>query len=207
MLPAEPDTGELIERAKQGDGPAFEQLLARHRDRLRHMVSVRIDERLSSRVDPSDVVQEAMVVAAKKFESYLSEPAVPFYPWLRRIAWERLVDLHRRHIVAGKRSVNREKSLGLSGESTMRFAEQLQASDAGPLKRMLRRELHARVRAALAQLNDRDREILVLRHLEQLNSRESAAVLGIREDAAVQRHVRALRRFQRLLAEESQESN
>ena len=98
MQPAQSDTGELIDRAKLGDGSAFEQLLTRHRDRLRHMVSVRIDERLSPRVDPSDVVQEAMVVAAMKFEAYLSEPVVPFYPWLRRIAWERLVDLHRRHI-------------------------------------------------------------------------------------------------------------
>ena len=89
----------------------------------------------------------------------------------------------------------------------MRFADQLQASDAGPLKRMLRQELHARVRAALERLSDHDREILVLRHLEQLSSRESAAVLGIREDAAVQRHVRALRRFQCLLAEDSRESN
>jgi RNA polymerase sigma-70 factor (ECF subfamily) len=204
---ATPDTGELLDRAKHGDDTAFGQLLARHRERLRHMVSVRIDERLSARVDPSDVVQEAMVVAVRKFEAYLREPALPFYPWLRRIAWERLVDLHRRHIVTEKRSVSREKSLGLSNESTMQFADQLKASNLRPLKRMLRRELHARVRAALALLNERDREILVLRHLEQLSSRESAAVLGIREDAAVQRHVRALRRFQRLLPEETRESN
>ena len=107
----------------------------------------------------------------------------------------------------GRLRLLRELSLGLSDESTMRFAEQLKARDDGPLKRMLRRELHARVRAALAALNDRDREILVLRHLEQLSSQESAVVLGIREDAAVQRHVRALRRFHRLLAEDIQESN
>lgn len=202
MLPDDADTNRLIEQARQRDKAAFGELLARHRNRLRQMVAVRIDDRVSARVDPSDVVQEAMAEAAKRFDAYLQEPAVAFYPWLRRIAWERLVDLHRRHIGAEKRSVIRERSLGLSDASTMRFADLLKSKDDGPLKRMLRRELHGRVRTALAELSDNDREILVLRHLEQLSTQEAAAVLGITEKAAVQRHVRALRRFKGILADD-----
>ncbi len=207
MLPDDADTDRLLERARQRDAGAFEELLARHRHRLRQMVAVRMDNRISARVDPSDVVQEAMAEATKRFDAYVQEPVVAFYPWLRRIAWERLVDLHRRHIGAEKRSVTRERSLGLSDASTMRFAELLKARDDGPLKHMLRQELHGRVRAALAELDDNDREILVLRHLEQLNTHECAAVLGITENAAVQRHVRALRRFKRILADDITESH
>src|SRR6266446_3301029 len=108
MTTGPPDTDQLLERAGHGDPSATGQLLERHRDRLRRMVAVRLDRRLAARVDPSDVVQEALAEAAGKLSHYLRERPLPFYPWLRRIAWERLVKLHRRHLYTGMRSVQRE---------------------------------------------------------------------------------------------------
>jgi RNA polymerase sigma-70 factor (ECF subfamily) len=163
------------------------------------MVAVRMDDRLSTRVDPSDVVQETLVVASKQLPAYLRDPPLPLYPWLRQIAWNRLIDLNRRHIQSVKRSVSREASLGLSGTSAIQLAEQLVARESGPAKRALLHEMLGRVRAALTQLSTMDREILILRHLEQLSIAESAAILEITESAAKQRHVRALRRIRRLL--------
>src|SRR6516165_5011523 len=98
MKYADADTDELLERAGSGDTTAREQLLIRHRARLRRMVAVRLDRRLAARVDPSDVVQETLAEAARNLADYLRERPIPFYPWLRRLAWERLVKLHRRHI-------------------------------------------------------------------------------------------------------------
>ncbi len=203
MIPNDPDTTELLARAGNGDGSAVEKLLVRHRGRLRRMVAVRIDDRLSARIDPSDVVQEAMMVAAKKLPQYLREPAVSFYPWLRQIAWERLIDVHRRHLRAGRRSVAREEPAAVSDASAMRLADRLVASGTNPLARLLRDELCTRVRKILEQLGTADREILLLRHLEDLRSVECAEILEISEEAAKKRYLRALQRFRRLLDKET----
>src|SRR5262249_58341596 len=106
----------------RGDDEACQRLLAGHRDRLRHMVAVRLDRRVAARVDPSDVVQEALAEAAARMDDYLRRRPLPFYPWLRRLAWERLVKLHRRHIHAGKRSVTREQTWALPDESACELA-------------------------------------------------------------------------------------
>jgi RNA polymerase sigma-70 factor (ECF subfamily) len=163
------------------------------------MVAVRMDDRLGARVDPSDVVQEALAIAAQRLPEYLRESSLAFYPWLRQIAWSRLVDLHRRHVVASKRSVSREQPMGLSDSSTMQLANWLATSGTGPLKRLVREELRDRVRSAMAQLAAEDREVLLLRHLEDLSYAECAVILGAGEAAAMQRHVRAARRLHRLL--------
>src|SRR3954449_6327982 len=112
-----PDTDQLLASASQGDATARNRLLERHRPRLKRMVAVRLDRRLAARVDPSDVVQEALAEAARLLPGYLQERPVSFYPWLRRLAWERLVKLHRRHVAAGKRSVAREAASALLDES------------------------------------------------------------------------------------------
>ena len=103
------DNDELLERAGRGDAQARADLLARHRERLRRMVALRMDRRLSPRVDPSDVVQDALAEAHRQLPDYLLERPLPFYPWLRQIAWDRLVQQHRRHLHAGRRSVRREE--------------------------------------------------------------------------------------------------
>jgi RNA polymerase sigma-70 factor (ECF subfamily) len=203
----ETDTETLLQRAGQGDRSARELLLARHRNRLRQMIAFRLDRRLAARVDPSDVVQDALTDAARKLSAYLRERPLPFYPWLRRLAWERLLDLHRRHIWAQKRSVTREEgqSLPLTDESALVLAERLLAGGGSPISQLLRAEVQQRVQAMLARLAPRDREILVLRHLEQLSTREMAAVLGISEGAVKTRHLRALQRFRDLLSQEERE--
>jgi RNA polymerase sigma-70 factor (ECF subfamily) len=204
MAPATPDTDQLIEQASQGDRAAGQQLLARHRDRLRKMVRLRMDRRLAARVNPSDVVQEALVDAARKLSDYLRRRPLPFYPWLRRLAWERLVKLHWRHIRAGIRSVTREdKALpALPDESALELARRLVSPGASPSHLLLREELRGRVQTALARLSENDRDVLVLRYLEQLTNADIAAALGISEGAVKMRHLRALERIRALLSGE-----
>jgi RNA polymerase sigma-70 factor, ECF subfamily len=185
MTAHDPDTDVLIDRAKGGDRSARQQLLVRHRDRLRRMISVRMDRRLAARVDPSDVVQEVLTDAAQELSDYLHRRPLPFYPWLRQLAWDRLVELHRKHVRARKRSVTREETgvLDLPDESAVALAARLLDTGSSPSERLLRSELRARVRAALDRLSDRDREVLVIRHLEGLSTREIAAILNISESA------------------------
>src|SRR6478736_5774661 len=117
-----PDTEELLRQAAGGDGPARQQLLARHRDRLRRMVAVRLDRNLAARVDPSDVVQETLADAARRLDDYLRERPMPYYPWLRRLAADRIDKAHRRH-TARRRSVQREEPPPLPNQSAQQLAE------------------------------------------------------------------------------------
>jgi RNA polymerase sigma-70 factor (ECF subfamily) len=162
------------------------------------MVAVRADPRLAARVDPSDVVQEALAEAAAKLDGYLRTRPLPIYPWLRQIAQERLIDLHRRHVQAHRRSVTREEP-ALPDQSALALAERLFARHSSPSARLHRSERRDRVRLALAALPDNDREVLVLRVLEELPTRDIAAVLGISEVAVRSRQVRALERLKNLL--------
>jgi RNA polymerase sigma-70 factor (ECF subfamily) len=195
------DTDDLLRRAERGDKRAIERLFVKHLGRLRKMIAVRMDRRLAARVDPSDVVQEALAEAVRKMPAYLRNRRVAFYPWLRQIAWERLVRLHGQHIHAGRRSVRREQPLEgeLSEESAVDLAGRLAASGTSPSRRMVRDEVRRRVREGLDQLAARDREVLVLRYMEQLSTAEIAAVLGITEGAVKTRHFRAIERLHRLL--------
>jgi RNA polymerase sigma-70 factor (ECF subfamily) len=204
---ANPDIDDLIEQASEGDDRARRQLLARHRRRLRRMVACHLDRRVAARVDPSDIVQEALAEAARRLDDYLRERPLPFYPWLRRLAWERLVKAHRAHLARAKRSVRREEPgvLGLPDESVAELAQRLASSASSPSRHALRVERQGRVRAALALLSEADREVLVLRYLEQLPLREVAAVLGVGESAVKMRHLRALERLRALLAAEAEE--
>jgi RNA polymerase sigma-70 factor (ECF subfamily) len=175
-------------------------LLERHRDRLKRMVAVRADPRLAARVDPSDVVQESLTEAAEKLDRYLARPPLPFYPWLRRLALDRLATLFRHHVRTGRRAVTREEvRMGLSDQSAGELAERLFARQSDPAARLDRTEVQARVRSTLAALKDSEREVLVLRHLEGMPPKEIAAVLGVREGAVHTRHLRALRRLRELL--------
>lgn len=204
MAPAEPDTEQLIDQASQGDAEARQQLLARHRGRLRTMVRLHLDRRLAARVDPSDVVQEALAEAARKLTDYLQRRPLPFYPWLRRLAWERLVKLHRRHLHARGRSVTREEPgvFALPDDSALELARRLIAPGASPSSQLARRELRDLVRAALARLGEADREVLVMRYLEGLSNGDIAAALGLSEGAVKMRHLRALERIRGVLADE-----
>jgi RNA polymerase sigma-70 factor (ECF subfamily) len=162
------------------------------------MVAVRLDRRLAARVDPSDIVQDTMAEADRLLSSYARDRPIPFYPWLRQIAADRVADAHRRHLQARKRSVHREEPAGLPEESAAELAERLMAG-ASPSAGLRREERRARVRAALEDLASPDREILVLRYLEQLSTQEAAAVLEINEGAVKMRLLRALGRLREVM--------
>jgi RNA polymerase sigma-70 factor (ECF subfamily) len=200
-MPDAADTEALIERAGRGDTAARNQLLTRYRERLRQMVMVRMDRRLAPRVDPSDVVQDALAEATRHFAEYLRDRPLPFYPWLRRLTWERLVDLHRRHIQARRRSLAREQPAmdAASDESLLALVDRLAAGGTSPSGRAARTELRQRVRQALMELETLDREVLLLRYFEQLSTQETAAVLGISESGAKSRLMRALIRLRALV--------
>jgi RNA polymerase sigma-70 factor (ECF subfamily) len=201
MTIQQPDTEELMRLAVRGDPDARGRLLGRHRDRLRKMVSWRMDRRLAARVDPSDVVQEVLLEADRKMKRFLREQPLPFYAWLRALAWEHLVTLHRRHVRARSRSILREEAglLSLPDDSAAELAARLVTSATSPTQHVVRQEMRDRVHRALRQLSERDQEILALRNLEQLSVAETAAVLGVSAGAVKVRHLRALERLRTLL--------
>jgi RNA polymerase sigma-70 factor (ECF subfamily) len=196
------DTDQLLDQAQSGDTAAVGQLLERHRPRLRQVVSVRLDSRLSARVDPSDVIQETLLDASRRLPAYLSTRPLPFFLWLREIAFDRISDLHRRHLGAQARTVFREEARAGAGHSSAALLERLLASGTNPLGHLVRLELQARVRAALAGLTEEDREILLMRHAEQLRISEIAGLLNITDRACKSRIRRALERLRQQLSGE-----
>src|SRR5262245_50183432 len=196
------ESDDLLAAASAGDQDARGRLFESHRGRLRRLVAMRLDRRLASRVDASDVVQEALADAARRLDDYLRDRPIPFYPWLRRFACDRLADAYRRHLRAAQRSVVREEPPPLSDESVALLAERLlAASGDDPAAGLSRAERQIHVRVALDKLPDRDREVLVLRHMEELSTAETAAVLGVSEGAVKLRLLRAVQRLRDLLDE------
>jgi RNA polymerase sigma-70 factor, ECF subfamily len=202
MIENPPDTEELLDRAGRHDLEARQDLLTRHRDRLRRMVALRLDRRLAARVDPSDIVQESLAEAHLRLSEYLRDRPLPFYAWLRQFAWQRVAKQYECHVKAQRRSVTREEAPPLPDESVAQLAHRLIASATSPSRRLIREELRDRVRVALGCLKLQDREVLVLRYLEGLSNAEAAAVLGLAENTAGMRHLRALERLRALLGEE-----
>ena len=194
---------DLIERARAGDRGALNALLTRHRDRLRRMVEMRLDTRLQARLDASDVVQEAFVEVAERLEEYLCDPKLPLFLWLRLVVGERLLKLHRHHLGTQMRDAAREVSLyrgALPAASSAALAAQLLGRHTSPTQAAVRAERILRLQEALNALDPLDREILSLRHFEELTAAEAARVLGIEESAAAKRYFRALRRLKEVLA-------
>jgi RNA polymerase sigma-70 factor (ECF subfamily) len=199
----EPDTDQLLERVRHDDPAARGRLLEQHRGRLRALVALHIDPRVHARVDPSDVVQEALAEADRRLADYARRRPIPFYPWLRALALERLAKVHRRHLRSQKRSVVREERMfsGRSDAPAGELADRLAGRGSSPSARLQRDEQRRRLHDALARLGEPDREVIVLRHLEQLSVAEMAAVLGVSEGAVKVRHFRALERLRVLLGD------
>jgi RNA polymerase sigma-70 factor (ECF subfamily) len=203
--PGEPDdTDHLLSNAAAGDSVAIERLLERHRSRLCRMIALRLDDRLAARVDASDIVQEALTDAARKLADYARDRPLPFYPWLHRLAAERLSAAHRQHRRSQCRSVAKETAdAWAQPESPATFMiDSLVASGTTPFHALLREERRRHVHAALQELPPTDREILVMHYLEELSFAEIAAILDIGEGAAKMRHLRALRRVRSFLESE-----
>ena len=191
------ESGDLVARAATGDRAALNALFAKHRDRLCRMVQLRLDARLQARVDASDVVQDAYVEVVERLGAYLRDPKLPVFLWMRLVVGERLVKLHRHHFGAQMRDAGREVSLfrgALPEASSAALAAQLLGKHTSPTQAVVRAERTLRVQEALNGLDPIDREILALRHFEELTAAEAAEVLGLEEGAAAKRYFRALKR-------------
>jgi RNA polymerase sigma-70 factor (ECF subfamily) len=193
------DTQELLARARRGDRTALDALFARHRERLRHGIALRLDRRLAARVDVSDVLQETYLEAARRLPDYLARPEMPFGLWLRWLARERVLVLHRRHLGAGRRAVGQEVR-PLPVDSSAQLVQGLVGPGPSPSQAVAAVELAERLRLALQQLDDDERDLLLWRHFEQLSNRDIAQLLRISESAANKRYIRALQRLRGLLA-------
>ena len=197
------ETTRLLQLAAQGDRQAWGQLLEQHRDRLRRMIAVRLDDRLHGRLDPSDVIQEAYLDACRRLHEYVQNPAMPFALWLRFLTNQRLLELHRHHLGTQGRDAGREVSLGggpAPEASSVLLADQLLGHLTTPSDAAIRAERQRWLQNALDQMDPLDREVLVLRHFEQLSNGEAAQVLGLDKSAASKRYGRALVRLKDILA-------
>ena len=198
--PLDPDGTDLYLRdAARGDQAALRSLLERHRERLRRMVTLRLDSRVAARVDASDVVQEALIDAARKLADYERDRPLPFYPWLHRLAAERLAAVHRKHRCGARTVGSEENAFAWPDDSARLLVDRLVGTDTTPGHTLVREERRRQVHAALERLAPPDREVLVMRYLDQLAFAEIAAILEIGESAAKMRHLRALERIRSVL--------
>jgi RNA polymerase sigma-70 factor, ECF subfamily len=188
-------TLQLVNQAMHGDDRAWDALFTPHRDRLRRMVAVRLDHRLRGRVDPSDVIQESALDAARRLPEYAHDPSLPFYLWLRYLTGQRLLEQHRRHLGAKARDVRRECSLHrryVPEATSACLTAQFLGNVSSPSRAAMRQEEADRLQRALNALEPIDREVLALRHFEQLSNVEAAEVLGIEPSTTSKRYKRAL---------------
>lgn len=204
LWPNSDETLQLLNNAGGGDAGAVNQLLERHRNSLRRAVHLRLDRALARRVDASDIVQDVLVEANTRLADYLRDPRLPFHLWLRQLAKDRIIDMHRRHRGAQRRSVDREQGMsvpGARGQSSINLAGLLPDAELTPAAAALRRELEERFLLALEQLEEDDREIILMRHVEQLGNTEVAQALDLSPAAAGMRHLRALRKLRAILGD------
>ncbi len=203
MWPDANTTQELLDQAREGKAEAVDALLARHREPVRRMIDLRLDPAIVQRVDASDVVQEVLLEASRRLQEYLHKPAMPFHLWLRHIAKDHLIDAHRRHHQAQKRGVDREQPIhrpAWADRSSLELAGQLLDPERTPASEAIQQELQRRLHEAIDQLEEADREVILMRHFEALSNQEVAAALELTEAAASMRYLRALRRLRDLLA-------
>lgn len=204
IWPNTEETQQLLADAEQGNADAVNRLLDRHRDSLRKLIQLRLDRAIARRLDASDVVQDVLLEANQRLRDYLADPRLPFHLWLRHLAKDRLIEMHRRHRGAQRRSTDRERALtapAFGDQSSLDLAQQLADHELTPAAANIRRELEQRFLAAIEQLDDDDREIILMRHFEHLGNSEVAAALGLSAAAAGMRHLRALRRLRAILGE------
>ena len=199
VLPDSAETQRLLQQVRTGDRQAFEQLLAQHRPYLRQLVELRLNPKLRPRVDPSDVVQEAQIEAVRRLDAYLEQAPLPFRLWLRQLAHDRLLMMHRRHVKAARRAVGQE--VRLPEQSSILLVRQLLAAGSTPSQKLNHQELASRVHQAVAELPEADREVLLMRTFERLSFEEVSYLLGIDPAAARKRHGRALLRLHKNLSD------
>jgi len=202
------DDLELLRAARKlatGDGrqesDTFNEILSRHRDRLKRMVSVRMNQKLQGRLDASDVIQDTFIEASRALDQYMENPKISVFMWLRRLAGEKLIQAHRKHLEAQKRSANREQPIfgGVPAATSKVIAIQLSGKLTSPSIAAEKKESKDELLRALDQMGDLDREILMLRHFEQLSNQETAEVVEMSYDAVKKRYIRALEKLRTIM--------
>jgi RNA polymerase sigma-70 factor (ECF subfamily) len=200
MWPDQDETLNLLQGAEQGNREAVDQLMDRHRDSLHRMIRSRLNPGVAAHVDASDIVQDALLTASRRLSEYLQNPRMPFHAWLRQLARDRLADAYR-HQLADKRNVSREQHIAPDAESSLNPMAQLRDLELTPAAMLLRKEFARRFHDALDQLPPESKEIVLMRHAEQLTNSQSAELLGISEPAAGMRYLRALRQLKSILGD------
>ena len=198
------EADELMSRAAVGDAEALHALFSRYRDRLKRMVHLRLSRRLQGRVDDSDVLQESYLEAARRLDEYLREPKLPFFLWLRQLTALKLAEVHRRHLGTQLRDADREVTLhrgGLPLADSVSLAAQLLGTLTTPSQAVIKAETRLLVQEALNGMDPIDREVLALKHFEQLSTTEIAAVLGLSKAGAGSRYLRAIKRLREILTQ------
>ena len=196
------DDKPTIARLRMAGEQALAETLVAERDRLHRIIEHRMDPKLSGRVDPGDVLQETFLEARKRLTRYLEDPKVPVFVWLRGVALDTLINVHRRHVEAQRRDAGQEVSIqatAVNASSAANLARSLMAADTSPSNAVLREETHQMLERALEILDDIDREVLTMRHFEQLSNDEVAQILGVKKAAASRRYTRALEHIRAVL--------
>ncbi|WP_162657110.1 sigma-70 family RNA polymerase sigma factor [Tuwongella immobilis] len=202
MWPTPEQTQALLEQARQGDPAAVARLLAEYREPLRRVIDLRLDPALARRVDASDIVQDVLLEANQRLTDYLRSPNMPFHLWLRHLAQDRIIDTHRQHRQAQRRSIDREQPIqrpAWADESSLQLVAQLIDPEQTPASAVIQQELQRRLDLAILRLEDSDRDIIQMRHHEQLSNQEVATILSLTEAAASMRYLRAIRKLRALL--------
>lgn len=201
MWPDRENTEQLLSAVRGGNADAVNQLLERHRNAIRQMIDLRMDQVIKRRIDASDIVQDVMIEANRRLADFLENPVMPFHLWLRQMAKDRLIDAHRRHRGAGRRSMDREQPLvaAAGNESSVDLLAQIRDSELTPAAAATWHELQARFQQACEQLDELDQEIVLLRHFEHLSNSEAAEALQLSPQAASMRYLRAMRRLREFM--------
>ena len=198
------DDLDLLQHAEGDAEGVLNEILIKYRERIHRMVATRMNPRLQGRLDASDIVQDAYIEASRALDGYLANPQMPVFLWLRRLAGQQLIQAHRRHLDTAKRAAGQEQRIlgGAPSATSQCIAVQLLGRLPSPSQQAVRNESKARLLTALEEMGELDREVLMLRHFEQLSGPEAAAVLGISHDAIKKRYIRALDRLQVILQAE-----
>jgi RNA polymerase sigma-70 factor, ECF subfamily len=196
------EAADLLRQAAAGDGQAQQELFSRYHDRLKRMVHLRLSRRLQGRVDDSDVLQEAYLEASRRLKEYADNPGLPFFLWLRHLTGLKLAEVHRRHLGTQLRDADREVTLhrgGFPQADSVSLAAQLLGKLTTPSQAAIKAETRIYVQEALNSMDPIDREVLALKHFEQLSTSEIAEVLGLSKAGAGSRYLRAIKRLREIL--------
>jgi RNA polymerase sigma-70 factor (ECF subfamily) len=195
---------ELVHAAAAGDDAALRELFSMHSERLKRMVRLRLNRRLQGRLDSSDVLQEAYLDVSQKLGEYAATPDAPFFLWLRAMTGMKLAEVHRRHLGTQMRDADRDVSIyrgALPAANSVSLAAHLLGTLTSPSQAAMKAEMRVRLQEALDAMDPLDREVIALRHFEQLDSTETAQVLGLSKSGASSRYIRAMKRLKELLQE------